>query len=216
MSSPRNAFSIKALLLWLLGIAAAALTTLYALTNLNAPPKILQAPQSADACTETLMQQLCQGEFDALGQYLYGSPELGLGQEPEDAVGKLLWDAWLESLSYEFDGQCYATENGLARDMRFSCLDVSAVFDSLGPIAQEIFSARLDSTEDQDLVYDAQNGYREDFIQSVIEEAVQRALAENAALQETSVSVQLAYDRGRWLVVADTNFLNTVFGGITG
>lgn len=216
MSSRRNIFLRKALPLWLLGIAAAALITVYALTNLNAPPKILRSPQSADICTDALMEQLCQGEFDSLGQYLYGSPDLGLGQEPEDTVGSMVWEAWLQSLSYEFDGRCYATQAGLARDLRFTCLDVSAVIDSLEVIAQEVFSERLDSIEDQDLIYDAQNSYREDFIQSIIEESVQRALAEHSALQESAVSVQLAYDRGQWLVVADTNFLNAVFGEITG
>ena len=216
MSSPRTVFSFKALLFWLLGIAAAAFMTLYALTSLNAPPKILLHPQAADDCTDALMEQLCQGEFDTLGQYLYGSPDLGLAPEPEDTVGKLIWDTWQDSLSYEFTGPCYATENGLARDLRFSCLDVSAVTDSLGSIAQEVFSARLDSTEDQDLIYDDQNSYREDFIQSVIEEAVRLALENNSGTKETVIPLQLAYHQGKWLVVADNNFLNTVFGEITG
>jgi hypothetical protein len=216
MQSSRSASYVKSLPFWLLGFALAALTTLYSLSNINGTPVILKTPASAAQCTDALMERIALGEFTDASQYLYAAPDLGLAEEPEDTVGKLIWDAWQDSISYEFTSACYATGSGLARDLRFSCLDVDAVTESLAPIAQEIFHTRLDTTEDQNLIYNAQNNYREDFIQSVIDEAVKRALKENTTLQESNISLQLAYDRGRWLVVADNTFLNTVFGEVIG
>lgn len=216
MKSSRGATFMKSLPFWLLGLALAALTALYVLCNFNGTPVLLKAPASAAQCTDSLMERIALGEYTEASQYLYAAPDLGLAQEPEDAVSKLIWDAWQESISYEFTSACYATQSGLARDLRFSCLDVDAVTESLAPIAQEIFQARLDTTEDQNLIYNDQNDYREDFIQSIIDEAVKQALKENTKVQESNVSLQLAYHQGRWLVVADNTFINTVFGEIIG
>lgn len=200
----------------LVGIAIAALTLNYALSNLTAPAQILQTPDSANQCTELLMRNICDGAFSEASNYLYGVPNLELDQAPEDAVGRIIWGAYLSSMEYEFLGECYATQNGLARDVRFTSLDISFVTDSLAPIAQEIFYARLENAQDQTLIYDEHNNYRDEFIQEVIVDAAEQSLKDNARYTETTVTLRLDYHRGQWLVVPDNTFMNTVFGEITG
>lgn len=216
MTFPRMAGRIIGAIFGLIGIAAAVLTTNYVFENRTTPPHILQTPESATKCTELLMGNICDGAFSDASSYLYGTPNLELEDKPEDAVGQILWDAYLGSMEYEFLGQCYATENGMARDVRFTCLDVSSVTDNLGPIAQELFYARLENTEDQTLIYDEHNNYREEFIQEVLVSAVTQSLKDNAQYTQSTVTLQLSYHRGQWLVVPDNAFMTTVFGEITG
>ena len=211
-----NRFRIGSLLFGLLGIAAAVLTIRYVSFHLNDPPKILDAPESAAACTDALMDNICQGNFEVISQYLYGSPNLQLSNSSEDTVQKILWDAYLESTSYEFLGDCYATESGLARDLHFTCLDISSVTDELRTIAQEIFYTRLENAEDQAMIYDEHNNYREDFIQEVVVAAVEQSLAENARFRESTIALQLSYYQGQWLVVVNPEFMDAIWGDIAG
>ena len=198
------------------GVLIAALSLFFSLTRLSAPPVVLLAPQAASDCTDALMDNICQGNFEEASSLLYGSPDLELDRAPADAVGVLLWDAYVDSTSYEFLGDCYASGTSLARDVRFVCLDIGSVTDTLGPLAQQIFQDKVDNAEDTSLVYDSENNYREDFIAEVMCAAVEQSLKENARYTETTLTLQLAYYQGQWLVVADQTFLNTVFGGING
>lgn len=59
-----------------------------------------------------MMDALCAGDYATAQSCIYGQPDLGAG-EPEDAVSKLLWDAFTDSLSYEFTGLCRITDTDL-------------------------------------------------------------------------------------------------------
>lgn len=63
-------------------------------------------------------------------------------ERPEDAVSKLLWDAFTDSLSYEFTGLCRVTDTGFARDASVTYLDVSGVTAAVPQRAKALLEAK--------------------------------------------------------------------------
>ena len=93
----------------------------------GAPPVLLDPPRQAREQAEGLMDALCQGDFELAETMLYGSWELGLDRQPADPVGKILWNAYLDSLDYRLCGELYADETGLVQDAELLTLDLGAV-----------------------------------------------------------------------------------------
>ena len=110
----------------ILGILLMVVTAAVSIASRNAQPRMLESPEAASAQAQRMMDALCAGDYEAAQSCIYGQPDLGAG-EPEDAVSKLLWDAFTDSLSYEFTGLCRVTDTGFARDATVTCLDVSGV-----------------------------------------------------------------------------------------
>lgn len=207
---------ILPLIFGLLGVLTAAAAVTAALRSLNAPPYLLEAPESASDCADNLMQCICQGDYLQAEQYLQGTPDLELNHSPEDPVGVLLWDAYTSSSSYTLVGGLYATETGLAQDVRFEALDLDAVMKSMDTLAKELFTAGIESAEDTSAIYDKGGNYREDFIQDTLLSAARQALADNSQMTETELTLQLTHQDGQWLVTADQALLRIICGGITG
>ena len=88
----------------ILGAAVLVLTAVIALSALNASPVMVEAPAEAGQTARDLMEAVCTGDDAAMEQLLYGNPDLGIAQEPADAVGVMLWQAYVESLQYQMDG----------------------------------------------------------------------------------------------------------------
>ena len=207
---------ILSLIFGLLGVLTAAVAVTAALRSLNGLPYLLQSPQSASECADGLMQCICQGDYAQARQYLQGSPDLELNRDPADPVGVLLWNAYCTGSSYTLVGTPYATETGLAQDVRFTALDLAAVMQSMDSLAKELFTEGIDSAQDPSAIYDSEGNYRDDFIQNTLLAAARKALEENSRMTETELTLQLTHQDGQWLVTADQALLRIICGGITG
>ena len=97
----------------------------------NAPPIITSSLHEADLQTEQFMEALCSGEYPAAEKLLVGSPDL----TPTDNFGspstEALWDAYIHSFSYEFQGSCYSDEYGLYRNVTITAADLPALIADL-------------------------------------------------------------------------------------
>ena len=144
---------------------------------------------------------------------MLGQPELGV-QAPQDAVGAMLWDAYVDSLSYELVGQCYATESGLAQKIRFSCLDLQSVTANLKQTATEMLEQRVEAAEDVSQIYDENLEYREDVVMEVMEQAVRAVLEQYGKNVSVELVVALENRDGQWKILADTAFVDAVFGDV--
>ena len=212
----KTRFRILPLIFGLLGALTAAAAVTASLRSLNAPPCLLEAPESASDCADRLMQCICQGDYRQAQRYLQGAPDLELNRSPEDPVGVLLWDAYTSSSSYTLVGGLYATETGLAQDVRFEALELDSVMQSMDTLAKELFTAGMETAEDTSSIYDKDGNYREDFIQDTLLSAARQALADNSQMSETELTLQLTHQNGQWVVTADQALLRIICGGITG
>ena len=131
-------------------------------------------------------------------------------------MGVLLWEAYCSSCSYTLVGDPYATETGLAQDVRFEALNLESVMASVDTLAKELFLQGIESAGDISAIYDSDGNYREDYIRDTLLAAAQKALEDNSQMTETELTLQLTHQDGQWLVNADQALLRVICGGITG
>ena len=179
-------------------------------------PMVLSAPKEASAAAAAVMDAVRQGDFAEAGKHLQGSPELGVDREPEDVVGKLLWEEFLKTFRYDFEGQCYAVETGMALDVRVSYLDFDSVISTLGDRTGEMLAQRVKDAANPDDVYDSKHEYREELVNEVLAEAVKDSLAEDSRTITEDLTLYMVYEGDQWWVVPDSALIHVISGGTAG
>lgn len=198
----------------LVAVAAAAAAVFVGFAYKDAEPVLTAPPLAAKSQALAMMNSLCRGDFDGVSERLLGNPDLGLDREPAEEVGVLIWDSYLDSLSYELDGTCYATSSGLAQNVKLTCMDIASVTASLRERSHALLEERLETTKNTSEIYDENNEYREDFVMNVLRDAAVEALEEDAEENTVDLTLHLTYQDGQWWVVADSQLLDAISGGI--
>lgn len=205
---------LLSLIFVIIGIAAAVAAVNLSLTNKNADPVLLVPPEEAKLQVVGLMDAVCSGDFTTASTYLHGQPALGVDREASDPVGVLIWKGFCDSMSYELVGDCYATEEGLAQNVKLSCMDITSVTAVLKDRSQSMLEMRVDEAENLEEVYDDNLQYREDFVMSVLYDAAAAALKEDAKTITMDLTVNMIFQDGTWWIIADRNLLDAISGGI--
>ena len=205
---------ILSLIFVIIGIAAAVAAVNLSLTNKDADPVLLAPPEDAKLQVVSLMDAVCNGNFAEASTYMQGQPDLGVNREPSDPVGVLIWNEFCDSMSYELVGDCYGTEEGLAQNVKLSCMDITSVTAVLKDRSQAMLEKRVDEAEDLDDVYDENLQYREDFVMSVLYDAAEAALKEDAKTMTMELTNNMVYQNETWWIIADRNLLDAISGGI--
>lgn len=198
----------------LLGVAAAAACIVLSFLYLNAGPVLVEAPEEARDQIVELMDAVSSNDFDTVGQLIHGTPDFGVDREPEDAVGGLIWNAFVESVHYELDGEMYATDSGVAQDITITALDMTSVTSKLKDRSTALLEKRVAEAEDTSEVYDENNEYLESFVMDTLYDAAVQTLEEDAQTVTHSVTVNMLYENGRWWVVSDSKLLSAISGGV--
>lgn len=199
-----------------LGLLLAVGTVLLSLKSLDAAPVLLSKPEAAAQQSEAMMEAVCRGDYTGAGAMMLGGPDLGAGREAADETGRRIWDAFLQSLHYEFTGDCYATDSGVARNVTMEYLDVSSVTGGVKERARVLLEQRVAQAEDVGQIYDESGEYREDFVMEVLEEAVTQALAEDAQLVSREFTMNLIWQDDQWWILPEQELLSAISGGIAG
>lgn len=205
---------IVSALFGLLGLIAAGVSIFLSFLYMDATPVLLEQPEAAAAQVTELMEAVCQNDYAAASQLIQGTPDFGVDREPEDAVSGLIWDAFVSSVSYELEGELYATDSGVAQDISVTTMDISSVTDVLKDRSAVLLEQRMEAAEDPDEVYDENNDYREDFVMQVLYDAAQDALEEDATTVTQSVTINMVYENDQWWIVADSQLLSVISGGV--
>lgn len=181
----------------------------------DAEPVLLEVPEEAALQAEKLMESLCGGNFAEAQTLLYGTPDLGADRDPTDAVGAMVWEAYVRSLDYELVGELYATDAGIAQKVKFIHMELDTVTAQLGRRARALLNEAMASAEDVSQLYDENNEYREALVMDVLREAARQALEEDVRYGYQVFPVHMVYEEGQWLAVADREFWKAVSGGIS-
>lgn len=205
-------YKVLAVFFAVLALVAAAAGVTVSLRNIHAEPVLVEAPGEARQRAVALMDAVCAGDYDGIRVQLYGQPELGLDREPADAVGKLFWQALMESRSYTITRDCYATDDGIAMDVTLVSLDMDSVTGNLRDRAQSLLEQRVKQAEDTTEIYLEGGEYREDFVMAVLEDAAREALQEDAATTQWELTLRFVYDEGRWWIRPDGDVLDAISG----
>lgn len=205
---------ILAVILGLVAVCTAAATIYLSVQVMNIKPVLLTPPDVARSKVIMVMNAICDGDYNEASRSIYGTPSLGADRAPANEVGAMIWNAFQDSISYELVGECYTTDQGLAQDIRITCLDITSVTEQLRQRAQSLLERRVAEAVDVSEIYDENNEYREDFVMDVLHDAVVDALAEDARSMTAELTVNLMYENGSWWVIADEALLDAISGGI--
>ena len=196
------------------GVCAAALCVHLALENKNASPVLVEQPESAREQVEVMMDAVSRNDYAAASQVIKGNPVFGADRTPADQVSAMIWNAFVESVSYELVGELYATDSGVAQNIVVTTLDMGSVTANLKERSEKLLEERVSEAEDPHEVYDENNEYREDFVMKVLYDAAVEALKEDAKTLQHEVTINMIYENGSWWIVPDSGLLNAISGGI--
>ena len=201
------------------GIAAllvAAATVYIGFTNRDALPQLIGPAEEARNVVVELMEALDRQDYEAASNLMVGKPDLGMDQEPEDEVGKLFWNAYLDSFTFEIIGDCYVTKDGLAQQVKITTMNLDVATEPLREKSQEMLEERVAEAANPDDVYDEKGEYREDFVMDVLYDTASEVLKGEQPTKTTELILNMKYRNGRWQVIFDDAFLKALIGGITG
>ena len=198
----------------LAGIVAAGFTVELTKKNLDSIPILLAPVKEAEAQAAALMDAVAEGDYNTAGTMILGNPKLGVDRDPADTVGAMIWEAFVDSYSYELVGDSFATDSGIAQNVKVSYLDMNSVTANLRERSRVLLEARVAEAEDMDEIYDADNDYKEEFVMEVLKDAVEDALEEDAQMTGTEFTINLVYRDGSWVVVSDSTLLAAISGDI--
>ena len=163
-------------------------------------PVLVSVPEEASMCADHLMAAVCDGDYQEAQTMLYGMPDLGLDRKPEHPIGEMIWEAYLRSLDYILVGEVYATECGLAQDVKLISMEPDSVTKNLGIRAQHLLNEKVNTAQYVSELYDAENEYREDLVMEVLQEAARQALEEDTRYTYRILQLPLVYGDGQWWV----------------
>lgn len=198
----------------LLGIAVATAAVYVGFTYRDAKPVLLSPPLLAKSQAVSMMNEICEGNFDAASKRLLGTPDLGVNRKAQDEAGVMIWDAFVDSLSYDMVGTCYVTDDGLAQNVVLTCLDVTSVTANLHQRTQALLEQRVNEAVNTSHIYDENHEYREEFVMEVLREALEAAMKEDAREMTVELTLNMVYRDGQWWVVSDSALLDAISGGI--
>lgn len=182
----------------------------------NRTPVLVYAPEEAVQQVHLFLDAVCAGDFAGAQTMLYGSWDLGADREPSDPVGRILWEAYVESLDYELVGELYATRNGLAQNVKLVHLELPALTENLGSRSRALLESAVETAEDVTQIYDQNNSYREDLVMDVLGQAAQQAVEADRRYTYQILSLPLVYADGQWWIVANQELLKAISGGMAG
>ena len=180
--------------------------------NLNSPVRILELPQEAVETSDAFAQALQAGDLTAAAQYVYGQPDLGAEGTPADPETAAVWNAFLNSISFEYTGKCQAADTGLTRTASVTVLEISGVTEKLPERAQSLVNQKIASAGDLSEVYDESGSFREELVTQILQQALQQCLTQDAATVTREVTVKLINRDGKWWVVPDQALLQILSG----
>ncbi len=205
-------YKVLAAVFAVLALAAAVAGVTVSLRHIQSEPVLVEAPEEARQRAVALMDAVCAGDYEQIQLQLYGQPELGLDREPADAVGKLFWQALMESRSYTVVRDCYATDDGIAIDVVLVSLDMDSVTGNLQSRARSLMELRVKQAEDTTEIYREGGEYREDFVMAVLEDAAREALQEDAEVTQWELTLRFVYSGDRWWIRPDGELLAAISG----
>ena len=182
----------------------------------GATPTLATPVQEAQDQVSAAMDAICRGAFSDAEQYLLGNPHLGADRELSDPAAAMIWDAFLDSLSYQLSGACYATDTGVAQDITLTYLDIPSVTANLAARSEAHLTRLQAQATHTSQLYDDAGNYRQDVVLQVLRTAVSEALKEDAKQTSDTFTLQLVYREGQWHVVPNSDFIHAISGGITG
>lgn len=198
----------------LLAFVLGGLTVFTAITAPARGTLVVDMDPEAENAARGLMEALVQGNLEAAGGYILGTPQFTVPDQSAQSAEGLLWQYYYDGLSYTLDGGLYPGTRGLSQNVTVTLPDLKAVTERMGVLAPEILTERIQAADSMDEVYDDQGGYRQDVTEGVILKAAKKAMEGPVEIRQQTLTLSLCYVNGSWWVRPDQRLLDLLSGGL--
>lgn len=189
-------------------------TLILTFSSLDAPVRLIGSAAEAENCTKACMDAIARGDYDTAGSMMLGTPALQSEVEPENALSALLWDAYRSSITYEFAGECSATDSGLTRTVTITALDIPGVMQVLKERSESLLKQQASET-DTDAVLDENDQYREEFAMDVLCDGATAILEEGSHTTSWEITLNLVHQDGQWWILPEQALMDILAGGMS-
>ena len=192
----RRAWCIVSLLL---AFVLGGLTVFAAFTAPARGTLVVDMDPEAENTARGLMEALVQGNLEAAGGYILGTPQFTVPDQSAQSAEGLLWQYYYDGLSYTLDGGLYPGDRGLSQNVTVTLPDLKALTERMGVLAPEILTERIQAA---------------DSTEGVILEAAKKAMEGPVETRQQTLTLGLCYVNGSWWVRPDQKLLDLLSGGL--
>ena len=180
---------------------------------LSRPAKAVKPTQEANACAQSVLSALDDGDLSKVEEYFYGKPTLGLEREPATAEGKQIWNAYRDSIAVTTDGYCYGEGTNIYQTAKVTAMDITGTLSQWDKGAGELLKQKIDAAEDPAVLLDEGGDVPQTLKDELRGQALTQALAD-AKTVTTQITFQLIEKDGQWWAVPDQAMLDVLSGGL--
>ena len=156
---------------------------------------------------------LCAGRYDAACEQLRDYADLGLGDTPSTAAGRMVYDALHASYSYELVGEPEVKMLDAVQKVRFRYLALPSIGDDVAAQTQRQIEAIVEQSNPNE-VYDADRHYLPEVTERAYLAALDAVLAHaEKYYTEDELTLSLTYTYGRWQMLMSPELLRALGGG---
>ncbi len=179
---------------------AACVFTIRLCTYANeSQPKIVSDAQLPEERVDEFFKNMTLGNYTAAEEIIGIGASLGLDTDPQDSVGKLIFDALRSSFSYELCGECAVSGIDAVQRVRITYLDIPAVSaaqkeQTKARLERYVEEARLSSE-----VFDESGAFRYEVAIRALYEVTEELLENAEAYYVTEeIDINLCYTGDSW------------------
>ncbi|MCI7727169.1 MAG: hypothetical protein MSH58_08550 [Clostridiales bacterium] len=180
---------------------------------LSRPAKAVKPTQEANACAQSVIRALDDGDLSKVEEYFYGKPTLGLEREPATAEGKQIWNAYRDSITVTTDGYCYGEGTNIYQTAKVTAMDITGTLSQWDKGAGELLKQKIDAAEDPAVLLDEGGDVPQTLKDELCAQALTQVLAD-AKTVTTQITFQLMEQDGQWWVLPDQAMLDVLSGAV--
>lgn len=177
------------------------------------PAKAVKPTQEANACAQSVLRALDDGDLSKVEEYFYGKPTLGLEREPATAEGKQIWNAYRDSITVTADEGCCAEGTTIYQTAQVTALDISEALSRLDEEAAALLNQKVETAEDPAALPDENGEVPQTLKDELCAQALTQVLAD-AKTVTTRITFQLMEQDGQWWVLPDQAMLDVLSGAV--
>ncbi len=196
------------------GICAAALALAVVMLCVfcrNASPLVFGGTRKATRQVSKLLSDVNTADVEVLTSYFPEDTDLermySLNNPVADALTREVW----KSLSFEIEREAYGADSALAVDVKLRAMDAGKTLEKAKEKVRPLVSEKVKKAESLDAIFDADNQYKEEFLNAVLLEALDDAL-KNPEMREQTITVYVRKESGRWEILPEDSFINVLSG----
>ena len=177
------------------------------------PTTAVEPTREANDFAQLVLSALDNGDLSQVGAYFYGAPALGLDRAPATEEGKLVWNAYRDSIAVTTDETCYGEGTNIYQTAQVTALDIGEALSRLDGEAVALLNQKVETAEDPATVLDENGAVPQALKDELRAQALSQVLADTKTVT-TQITFQLMEKDGQWWVLPDQTMLDVLSGGL--